>query len=339
MKIALLGLDSFFFASALIDALRAAPGCELAACCDLGVPPQDVRDNAGLYPDELARRAGAPLYHSPADLFAAHDIEGVCVATRPSRLPDVLPALAGRGLHAYLVKPAAASERDLEGLAAFLSGSAGVVVSGLTARLDPVLRDARERVAAGAVGKPAAVRVMHQHGRLTSWPRTSWYFEAAEAPPAINLGWYCADLLGWFTGSRLEDLSGRAGRLVDRDSPHPDYIKAVGRLKSGALASLDILFGVAWPYPAFEIEVIGETGAIRVSQPCAAGQWFTARGALGFGQPPADLLQAELRQWVRACGGGEEPFITGEEIVANLRDCFLLERSLAAGPNGFASGA
>jgi predicted dehydrogenase len=329
MKIALLGLDSFYFTNALSGALRASPEFELTACCDLGATPEETLANAGYRPDELALAAGAPLFHDVRELFAALKVEGVCIATRPSRIPAALRQIPDH-VHTYLVKPAAANRRDLQHLSRLLAKRAGVVVSGLTGRLNPVLREARARVATGAIGQLVSVRVSHQHGRLSDWPRESWYFDPDTAPPAVTLGWYCMDLLAWFTGSRPHDLSGRAGRLTDLDSPHPDFIKAVGRMQSGTLFSIDILFSVSWPYPSFEIEAIGQSGALRVTQPTPAGWQFTAGGPLGFSAAPADELRVELEQWGRACRREEAPFIQTQEILANLQDCLLLQETISS---------
>lgn len=328
MKVALVGMDSFFFALSLLDALKATPGVELTACCDLGVSPEAVKANAGLDPAEIAERAGVPLFHSLGDLCREQEIEGVCVATRPSRVVDILPALVEQKLHAYLVKPAITREADLANVANALARHPGVIVSGLTGRLDPVLQEAKRRIANGDIGQPATMRVMHQHGKLSDWPKSSWYFEEQESPPSFTLGWYCVDLLSWLAGSPVSEMVGIADRLIDRESPHPDFIKSLCRTESGVLASIDILFGVSWPYPSFEVEVIGQRAALRVSRPGSEGWVYTAQGPVGFGGSATDLLQLEIGQWVRSCQGLEAPFITKAEIVANLKACLALQHSI-----------
>ena len=329
MKVALVGMDSFFFATALIDALKITPGVELTACCDLGVSPEAIKANAGAYPTEIAERAGVPLFHSLEEMCREQGVEGACVATRPSRVVGILSALAEQKLHCYLVKPAVTHEEDLASFSKALDRYPGVVVSGLTGRLDPVLQEAKRRIADGDIGQPATIRVMHQHGKLSDWPKSSWYFEEHESPPTFTLGWYCVDLLSWLAGSSVSEMIGVADRLIDRESPHPDFIKSLCRTESGVLASIDIVFGVSWPYPSFEVEVIGERAAMRVSRPGYDGWMFTAQGPALFGSSAIDLLQLEIGQWARACQGPEAPFITKGEIAANLKACFALHNSIA----------
>ncbi|HEX6972402.1 MAG TPA: Gfo/Idh/MocA family oxidoreductase, partial [Limnochordia bacterium] len=329
LSVALVGLDSFFFARQIWRCLRGLSEARVVAACTLGVEPAQIVANEGVSPEELAA-AGVRCTDRLDALLEGGEVEAACVVTRPSRAPECVAALAAAGIPCYVAKPAA---RDAEGLAqleaAVRTAGARVLSSGLTGRLDPAIAQAKQRIERGEIGTPVALRVMHQHGRLADWPRGTWYDDPAETSPEVFLGWYCTDLLGWLGNSRIETIDGLGARLADTVTPHADTIKAVGRLESGALVSFDVYFGVAWPYPSFEVEVIGTAGAIRVTQTQHDGSVYTKGGLRQFGRSGPDLLRAELAQWIAACRSGRTPFIDGAEVIANLRACFELRAKTA----------
>ncbi|HET7560372.1 MAG TPA: hypothetical protein VFK80_10470 [Limnochordia bacterium] len=329
LRVALLGLDGFFFSGELLRRLQAMPDVEVVAVSTLGAAADEIAANHG--PSAVSMAAvGLRVYGDLSELLAEQVVDAACLSTRPSRIKHVLPELAARGIPCYVAKPAAAA---MGGLAALASAvNAGLpLVSGLTGRLEPALAAARARLAGGEAGRLASLRVMHQHGRLSGWPHGSWYFAAAETAPEIFLGWYCLDLIAWLGQSRIVRIWGRGNRLADPESPHADTIKGVCELENGVIASFDVYFGVNWPYPSFELEALGAEGAVRVTQTQSDGQLYGAAGTRAFGRTNADLLSAELDNWVSAQLGRGAPFISGAEVVQNLKACLALRAALASG--------
>lgn len=329
VRVALVGLDSFYFAQTLAARLPTMAEVVPAGCCTLGVPAAEIRANCGEDPEAFAARHGLTLHRDLDALLATERPQAAVVATRPSRAGGVAAALAARGVHVYLVKPAVADPAAAEAVRAAAQRGGACVSAGLTARLHPSVAAAARRVRAGELGRPVALRLAHQHGHLSSWAPECWYREAAEGGPAVFLGWYVVDLAQWLTGSPLQELRGVSARLVDHASPFPDFYKAVGRTESGALITLEVHFGVRYPWSAFELEVMGENGALVATDHVAAGRLSAGGGERPLALPGPDLETAELRDWLAACAGpaGRPAFFSADDLVATVRGCQLFRQA------------
>ena len=333
--VALVGLDGFYFAHAFAARLGALPGVTAAGCCTLGLDDAEVAANCGEVPEAFGRRYGLTMYRDLEELLATEHPRAAVVATRPSRAGALAAALAERGVHVFLAKPGVTTPEAADAVRQAAARGGVCVAAGLTARLDPLLAEAARRVHAGEIGRPVAVRIAHQHGYLSGWPAGSWYFDPREGGPALFLGWYVVDLAQWLTGSPVVDLQVCCGHLVDRDSPFPDFYKGVGRTASGALLSLDVHFGVRYPWPSFEVEVLGDRGGIATSHHSRTGRMATASGVQPFEAAATDLEAAELGDWLTACAAaGRRPFFNADDLVATLHGCRLFQQAAAAGARG-----
>lgn len=327
IKVAIAGLDSFFFSQMFAKHLQSNPSVELVGCTTLGVSEEDIVKNNGLTPEQFSQQFHIPVYNDIESLLAESGAEAVCLTTRPSVMPQYIKILAERNIHVYAAKPVAVSEEGLAVLECVLPEKA-VISAGPTARFDPVFQQARAKVANGDIGTVTSIRVMHQHGMLKFWPNECWYYEQQEGGIEFFLSWYCSDLLRWFTGQEMGAIHGIAANLTDHGSPHADVLKAVCRLSGGALASIDILFNVSWPYPMFEAEVIGTKGALRVQQDAFEGTLFNADGALSFGKKMYDSLSDELADWIKACRGEKQPALSWHDVLALVRAGIALHRNV-----------
>lgn len=298
MRVALVGMDSFFFTQTISGLLPDLPGAEWVGCCDLGVP-EECAVNAGKPPREIADAHGVLLFSSIGDLLDSAQPDAAVIATNPKRIPEVATTLAERGLHLYIVKPAALNAAGAAALRESIVDRDQVIASGMTYRRHPSVIAAREALASGAIGDLSSVRAMHQHGRLSIWEPKSWYFTEPEMHPAHYLGWYVADLFRWFVGEPAESTSAVGSRLADPTSPHEDTVRTICRSASGVSGSLDVYFGVSWPYADLEFELLGTDGAIRFNSR-EGGQIVTADGVEPIEAASVNMMQAELEAWLAA---------------------------------------
>lgn len=330
-RVALVGLDSFYFAQTLAARLRGMPEVVPAGCCTVGVPEPEIAANCGEPPEAFASRHRLTLHRDLDALVAAERPDAAVVTTRPSRAGSIAATLAARGVHVYLVKPGVLNVADAEALRDAARRGGVCVAAGLTARLHPSVAAAAHQVLGGEIGRPVALRVAHQHGHLSAWAPGCWYREPREGGPAMFLGWYVVDLAQWLTGSPLQEVRGVAARLVDLDSPFPDFYKAVGRLASGALVALEVHFGVRYPWSSFEVEVVGETGAVTASDHAWTGRVSVAGSMRPLTSPGPDLETAELRDWLAACAQpGRQPFFGADDLVATVRGCRMFAEGTGA---------
>lgn len=179
-RVALVGLDSFYFAQTLAARLRAMPEVTLAACCTVGVPDEEIAANCGEHPEAFASRHGLALHRDLDALLAAERPEAAVLATRPSRAGAIAAALAERGVHVYLVKPGVLDPAEAAAVRQAAQRGGACVAAGLTARLHPSVAAAARRVHAGEIGRPVALRIAHQHGHLSAWAPQCWYRDPAE---------------------------------------------------------------------------------------------------------------------------------------------------------------
>ena len=301
MRVALVGMDSFFFTQTIAGMLPDLPGAEWVGCCDLGVPDECLL-NAGKRSRGIADEHGVPLFSEIDALLDATRPEAAVIATNPRRIPDVAAALVARGLHLYIVKPAALNATGAAALRESVVDRDQVIASGMTYRRHPSVMAAREALAGGAIGDLSSIRAMHQHGRLSIWEPKSWYFTEPELHPALYLGWYVADLFRWFVGEPAGSTSALGSRLADPTSPHEDTVRTICRSASGVVGSLDVYFGVSWPYADLEFELLGTTGAIRFNSRDGGGI-VTSEGVEPIEPASANMMQAELEAWIAAAAG------------------------------------
>lgn len=327
MKVGLIGIDSFFFSQMFVKSLRSIPGVEVVGCTTIGVDEAEIKRNNGLSSQEFSEQFAMPVYGTINELLNREQLDAVCITTRPSAMPPLLKEAVERGLHVFVAKPVAVRDEHIDILESIQQGNQ-IVSAGPTARFDPVIRQAFDRIKRDEIGSITGIRVMHQHGMLKFWPKESWYYEQQEGGIEHFLAWYCIDLLHWLTGQKIEAVQGFAANTVDSGSPHADLLKASCRLSGGALGSLDVLFNVSWPYPSYEVEAIGTNGAIRVQQDQFDGSLFTSQGRQSFGRVGSDSLTEELRDWVMACRGEAQTSMNLQDIVQVAKAAMTLARSL-----------
>ncbi len=301
MRVALVGMDSFYFTQTIAGLLGDLPGAEWVACCDLGIPDECLA-NAGKPPKEIADEHGVPLFSNIDALLESAQPDAAVIATNPRRVPEVAAALAASGLHLYIVKPAALNATGTAVLRDAIVDKSQVIVSGMTYRRHPSVIAAREALANGAIGDLSSIRAMHQHGRLSIWGPESWYFTEPELHPALYLGWYVADLFRWFVGEPAEGAAALGSRLADPTSPHEDTVRTICRSASGVVGSLDVYFGVSWPYADLELELLGTSGAIRFNAR-EGGQVITSDGVEPLEPASVSMMQVELEAWIAAAAG------------------------------------
>jgi len=328
MRVALVGMDSFFFTQTISGLLNDLAGAEWVGCCDLGVPDECVA-NAGKPPQEIAEAHGIPLFADVDSLLESAKPEAAIIATNPARIPDVGAELTSAGLHLYIVKPAALNAAGAAALRASIAGSEQVIVSGMTYRRHPSVIAAREALASGAIGELSSFRAMHQHGRLSIWEPKSWYFTEPEMHPALYLGWYVADMFRWFVGEGAEDVSAFGSRLADPTSPHEDTVRSICRSESGVAGSLDVYFGVSWPYADLEFELLGTSGAIRFNAR-DGGEIVTSEGSERIEPASVNMMQVELEAWIAAASGEIDDWHRPEEWLDALDHGIAMAEALKA---------
>jgi predicted dehydrogenase len=129
-----------------IDAIVDSPTLALSAVVD---PSPNAR--------AIAERAGAPLYGSLAELFAADRPDGIVLATpNPLHVPQALECIAA-GVPTLLEKPIAPTVAEAETLVHAVEAACSRLLIGHHRAHSPIMAQARHVVASGVLGRLVAV--------------------------------------------------------------------------------------------------------------------------------------------------------------------------------------
>ena len=320
----MIGLIDPYFSCALADAVRAVRGAEYVAVAHLGVDDGYLRSIAGFTKTEYAERYGVRLYAGPDEMIRAEALDAVLIATEHRRSVEAVEAAAARGLHAYVAKPMATDLAAADRIVEAVRRSGVIATTGPTGRLNPLIRAAVGRVRSGQIGRVLSAHVMHQHGSISAFRPGHWYYDPANGGPELSLGWYVVDLLRWIVGSNVARVYAEFDNFNTQGSPFMDNGKLMLRFANGVMASADIYFSVRWPYPNWELEVMGTDGAVHVRPSLDEAMLFRAGEATSIYRQNHNPLFEEVARWIEACEAcqkGTDPWVTVEDARETLRVC------------------
>ena len=331
MRIGIAGIRSVYWPTAFAGYARRIPGVELCAVATAGRSAQDIQHSIGLTPEQFAEKFSLRLHDDPVSMVKDEGLEAAFVCAEPSRAYEIVEQLAPLGVHLYIAKPMGNDLERAQRIVAARDRAGIVAASGNTMRFDAGLRAARERIAAGEIGDVFCVRVMHQHGTISTFPPNDWYWNKEEGGPELSLGWYVIDAVRWLSGDEVGRVCAEYENFASPNSPFMDNGKILMRLAGGVIASADIYFSTRWPFPRWEIEVVGSKGAIKTMQTGYEGMLFTEGGVQAFQKTLNDMVLAELTDWVEACHAGRAPEVPVADALRTLDVCFAARRAAHSG--------
>jgi predicted dehydrogenase len=195
-------------------------------------------------------------------------------------------------------------------------------------------RSAKQLVAAGRIGKPGVLRLK----RVSYVPQNpeAWYFnDALSGGMVVDLMIHDFDYARWVAGEveRVFALKTQA------DSGSAQYVQAVLRLKSGAIALIE--GGWAYPPGVFRtgFDFSGTDGLIEWSsdQPSPLISHFPPRAEeiVSVGLPTSGLADdpfaAELRHAYQSIQSGAPFEVTAEDALEALRISLAAKKSVETG--------
>ena len=290
-------------------ALSMNPRTELVALVD--DKPEKLQRAAERYP-------GVPRFADCGEMLEAVRPELVAVATPPETHRKLVEQCATGGVRAIVCeKPIAL---DLEDARRMVDGcaAAGVLLFvNHTRRFDPLIRRAREAVAAGAIGDVLQAMCVYTRG-------------------VMNNGTHLLDLLRFFLGDATAVWGVSKGSV---DVPLPEDMAVDGRVEfaGGALATIHhVDDGV------FDVTLIGHRGELALTQVGFRLEWtYVRRRADGSGEldPAERRAEGEQRSFMAAmvdhvvacCDGREKPVSRGEDGRAALALVWALRKSADLG--------
>ncbi len=255
----------------MAPALREA-GHELVGVADPGPAARARAEADGVLAFETARTLLATL--RPDALY---------VASPNHRHLEPVRAAAEAGVPVLCEKPMAAALADAEAMGEAVRGAGVLYGTAFDQRRHPAHAALREAIAAGAIGRPVAVRIAYCCWVDPRWrpPGTAadanWRADpqAAGGGAVVDLAPHGLDLAHLLLGEPVERLHMTLQRRV-HDYPVEDGGVVTGRTASGVLVDLHVAYNCPEVLPRRRLEVLGEAGQLTAID--TMGQ--TAGGAL-----------------------------------------------------------
>ena len=170
---------------------------------------------------EFRTRYGAVRTETdPARAICADDVDIVIIATYPSTHLELLELCLKNKKHVICEKPITT---DLENGNRFVSLVKAhpecKVLIGYILRHNRTFNTVADMIRNDAIGKPIIIRMAQNHHTI-NWER---YLELIkETSPIIDCGVHYMDVMEWFTGERITDVSG-IGSRTESDVPQDKY--------------------------------------------------------------------------------------------------------------------
>jgi predicted dehydrogenase len=278
---------------------------------------------------ERARESGVALGLDPERAYGSFEEMAKKEAARPDGVEAVAivtpnhmhagPAIAflKRGVHVICDKPLAATMEQAEALAAAVAGSEALFILTHNYTGYPMVRQAREMVAAGDLGKLRVVQVEYAQDWLTEASESkqaAWRTDPARtgAGGSIgDIGTHALNLACFVSGLALEALAADLQSFVP-GRPVDDNANMLLRFGGGARGMLWCSQVAPGNENALRLRVYGEKGGLEWAQEEPNQLWWTpfgeAKRLLTRGGAGASAAAAAVS---RTPGGHPEGYLEG----------------------------
>jgi UDP-N-acetylglucosamine 3-dehydrogenase len=315
-----------FFGEKHAEVASRLPNVELRALCTRN----DRRRR------QIKRRLEVPDdYRDYHELLADPEIEAVSVVTHvDDHLEPTLAALAA-GKHVLLEKPMARRPADCDRMIEAAKQADRILMVGHICRFNPRYSLARERIAAGEIG-----RIVSMYARRNI-PAAVSKTVLEKVGPLLGDGIHDTDLMLWMSGARIETAYALTESVRGLD--YPDVGWAMYRFDSRAIGVIENvwLLPEGTPFRIHEqLEIIGTEGAIYVH---GGDTNLVIQGRHGIDSPdtlywpevhgePSGALRTEMAYFVGCVARGEKPtVVTPAEARAAVAAVAAAELSAATG--------
>jgi len=274
----------------------------------------------------FAKENGIRAVPDLATMLSDPQITGVVLTVPNEQHLPLAAEVAKAGKHVYTEKPIAATLADGLEIAALEKKHGVTVTVGHSARLLAGVRQMREAIDAGELGRLAFMEANFSNERaLELTPQTwRWYKDRAPGGPLSQLAIHQFDILH-FLGGEILEVSSMASKLSPVGAEVDDQSMTLIKFTDGKVGYVDS----CWTSPGiFAVRVFGSKGLMHYE--IDFGTWDTPdklhqtsmlyiqRGKDGYGKreelrlAESDMFRAELELFAASCRTGK-----GNELSAN----------------------
>ncbi len=211
------------------DAMRAAPGFEVVAACD--IDPARMEAASADFP-------GIETYTDPAKMLAKADFDLVAVVTPHNTHADLAVRAAKAGKHVVVEKPMCISVKEADAMIAAAEKAGTVLTVFQNRRHDGDFLALKEIVEKGLIGDVFRLEVM---GVGWGKPGTWWRSDKAISGGAFyDWGAHMVDWLLHLVPQPIDSVTGVFHKLVWRHVTNEDHVQALIRFANGAVADIQL---------------------------------------------------------------------------------------------------
>ncbi|MEB2400187.1 MAG: Gfo/Idh/MocA family oxidoreductase [Alcaligenaceae bacterium] len=297
---------------------------------------------------DLAAELGVAWSADPMELLATQRAEAVIIATPNRTHTDLGIACIDLKLPVLVEKPIADTVEEGMRLCDAAEAAGVPLMVGHQRRHNPILRRAKELVAAGVLGRPATANVMATWMKPDSYFDMQWRRQPGGGPVLINMI-HDIDLLRFLLGE-VASVQAQCSNAV-RGFAVEDTATALLRFRNGALATLvvsdaaaapwnwDLAAGEAEHYARQDVDSIFLTGT-DASLALPRLQVFKYLGKRGWHEPLSmertplhrqDPYVEQLRHLRAVAEGREQPVCSGRDGLRTLQATLAVHQAAADG--------
>ena len=325
LRYGLIGFSQSYYATLYTRLIGRRDDVDIVGVCDLGRSADYVRECIGETAEEYSEKIGVPLHHKLEDLLEQTPDIVLVTSEVAEHCEHTLQCLEA-GCQVFVGKPLTFKTSDVLLVKEKAAATGGIVLPGLPSRYDAGLADVERRVRRGEIGRPIMCRVFVNHVAMIRPVAPCWEEDPARSGgPWGEFGTYCCDIAQWIMGDVADEMFAYGGNYLSPPIEDPDNIKVLAKMQSGALVSMDMCCAIRWDYPFLDVEVIGETGALRRDQS------ITALTERDHDPTYSELNDKELASFVAIVKGEEKQQITLEDAEMTVRMQEAVARSLQTG--------
>jgi predicted dehydrogenase len=290
------GIAALYWPITIAEGIKARRDATLVSFATLGVSPSVVRRHLGMEPADYARRYGLRQYDDLDEMLRAEELDAVAICSRHTEHARWVQRIARHGKDIFIAKTFTTTMADAGRICAAASRHGVRIAVGPSARFLPWFAAARRVLDSGRIGIPFSIRISHHHGTIDVFDRGDFYRDAAEGGPELSLGWYLVDLVLYFMQRPVTHVSALYGNFTSPDSPFMDCGTLSLELAGGALASCNMYFCNRFEFPRWEMEIVGDKGAILIHQAPGEQSEISVIVTTAAGRREA-CLPARTRHW------------------------------------------
>jgi 1,5-anhydro-D-fructose reductase (1,5-anhydro-D-mannitol-forming) len=284
----------------------------------------------------FAAACDIPKAHDTVDaLLADPAVDAVYISTTNDKHQPLSLAAAAAGKHVLCEKPLALSVAGAQEMVAACRTAGVVLGTNHHLRNSALHRTLRERIKAGAIGEPLAVRVFHAvylPENLQGWRIAD---PMAGGGVILDITVHDADTLRFVLDDDPQEVTALTASQGMATAGLPDAVMGVMRFRRGTLVQFHDAFTIRHARTGFE--VLGTEGSLvgvncMTQEPVGKIYWQRgeAREEIDTG-PHEHLYECSVRAFNAAARGEGSPAATGEDGVWSLATALAAAESAATG--------